>query len=115
MGTPRPRRRQRDLAGAAPLFAALGDPARLQIVSRLCEHGPLPVVRLAEGAGISRQAISKHLDALAGAGLVHGERHGRERIWRLQPDRLDDARHHIDAIAARWDEGLARLRAMVEE
>lgn len=114
MGTPRPRRR-RDLAGAAPLFAALGDPARLRIVSRLCEHGPLPVVRLAEGAGISRQAISKHLDALSEAGLVHGERHGRERIWRLQPARLNDARHHLDAIAARWDEGLSRLRAMVEE
>lgn len=114
MGTPRPRRRQRDLASAAPLFAALGDPARLQIVSRLCERGPLPVVRLAEGAGISRQAVSKHLDALADAGLVHGERHGRERIWRLQPERLDDARHHLDAIATRWDEGLARLRAMVE-
>jgi len=115
MGMPRPRRRHRDLAGAAPLFAALGDPARLRIVSRLCERGPLPVVRLAEGAGISRQAISKHLDALAEVGLVHGERHGRERIWRLQPDRLDDARHHLDAIAARWDEGLSRLRAMVEE
>lgn len=114
MGTPRPRRR-RDLADAAPLFAALGDPARLQIVSRLCEHGPLPVVRLAEGSGISRQAISKHLDALAGAGLVQGERHGRERIWRLQPARFDEARHHLDAISRRWDEGLARLRAMVEQ
>lgn len=111
----RPARRGRELADAAPLFAALGDPARLQIVSRLCERGPSPVARLTEGSGISRQAISKHLDALAAAGLVQDRRRGRERLWRLRPERLDDARRHLDAISARWDEGLSRLRAMVVE
>ncbi|HVS76723.1 MAG TPA: metalloregulator ArsR/SmtB family transcription factor, partial [Steroidobacteraceae bacterium] len=66
------------LAGAAAVFAALGDPARLRIVARLCETGPLSIIRLTQGANISRQAITKHLHALSDAGLVSSERSGRE-------------------------------------
>lgn len=114
MTTRRPRTR-RVPGDAAPLFAALGDPVRLRIVGRLCEHGPLPVVRLAEGTGVSRQAVSKHLGTLADAGLVAGERCGREHVWRLRPRRLDDARRHLAAIESRWDDALLRLKAMVED
>lgn len=108
------RRRRHDPGEAAPVFAALGDPVRLRIVARLCDNGPLPVVRLAEDSGVSRQAISKHLETLAGAGLVQGERRGREHVWRLRPARLDEARRQLGAIGTRWDEALARLQAMVE-
>ncbi|HEY0466529.1 MAG TPA: metalloregulator ArsR/SmtB family transcription factor, partial [Polyangiaceae bacterium] len=66
---------------AAPLFAALGDETRLKLVSRLCTEGPLSIVRLSEGTDVTRQAITKHLRALADAGLVHDTRQGRERIW----------------------------------
>jgi len=52
------------LISYAPVFAALGDQARLRIVARLCDGGPLSIVRLTEGADISRQAITKHLSAL---------------------------------------------------
>jgi DNA-binding transcriptional ArsR family regulator len=106
--------RRRGLSDAAPVFAALGDPVRLQIIARLCQQGPLPVVRLAEDSGISRQAVSKHLATLAHAGLVEGQRRGREHVWRLRPRSLDRARRHLDAIEARWDDALARLQAMVE-
>ncbi|KAA2284582.1 ArsR/SmtB family transcription factor [Arenimonas fontis] len=117
MGRARPRRRRAGgtLLAAAPAFAALGEPVRLHLVGRLCREGPLPVLRLAEDLPISRQAVSKHLDALAEAGLVVGERRGRERIWRLRPERLDEVRRHLDAIAAQWDQALARLRGLVEE
>ncbi|WP_140908605.1 ArsR/SmtB family transcription factor [Cognatiluteimonas lumbrici] len=110
----RPRRR-RDPADAAPVFAALGDPVRLRLLARLSEHGPLPVVRLAEGTGVTRQAVSKHLATLAGAGLVSGERRGREHVWRLRPRRLDAARRQLDAIESRWDDAIARLQALVED
>ncbi|MCL1633399.1 metalloregulator ArsR/SmtB family transcription factor [Luteimonas sp. SX5] len=103
------------LADAAPVFAALGDPARLRIVSRLCEGGPLSIVRLTEGSRISRQAITKHLNALSDAGLVRSERCGRERVWQLQPKRLAEARRHLDRISAQWDQALDRLRLFVEE
>ena len=102
------------LAGAAPLFAALGDPARLRIVARLCEAGPLSIVRLTQGANISRQAITKHLHALSDAGLVCSERSGRESLWRLEPLRLAEAQRYLGQISARWDEALGRLKALVE-
>ncbi|MFL5302818.1 MAG: ArsR/SmtB family transcription factor [Anaeromyxobacteraceae bacterium] len=104
-----------DLAGAAPVFAALGDATRLALVARLCEGGAASIARLTEGADVTRQAVTKHLHVLAGAGLVRGARRGREQIWELAPDRLADARRTLDEISARWDEALARLRSYVEE
>ena len=103
------------LAEAAPLFAALGDATRLRLVGRLCEEGPLSIVRLTEGGEVTRQAVSKHLHALEQAGLVTGSRSGRERVWELRTRRLDEVRRHLDAISAQWDEALERLRAMVED
>lgn len=103
------------LIEAAPVFAALGDPARLTLVSRLCSEGPLSIVRLTEGAQISRQAVTKHLDALADAGLVHSERSGRERVWQLRPRRLDEIRRYLDQISLQWDAAIDRLRDLVED
>jgi DNA-binding transcriptional ArsR family regulator len=96
------------------IFAALGDETRLQIVARLCDGGPLSIVRLTEGFRISRQAISKHLRLLHGAGLVSSGRFGRERIWEIQTKRLSEARLYLDEISAQWDAALERLRAFVE-
>jgi DNA-binding transcriptional ArsR family regulator len=100
---------------AAPVFAALGDETRLHIVARLCKSGPLSITRLAEGATISRQGITKHLDALAGAGLVRSERSGRERIWTIDTKRLAEARRYLEQISAQWDVAIERLRALVED
>jgi DNA-binding transcriptional ArsR family regulator len=102
------------LADVAPVFAALGDARRLALVSRLCDAGPLSTARLSAGAGITRQAITKHLEALAGAGLVRDTRHGRERVWELEPRRLERARVYLDQVGAQWDEAIGRLKAFVE-
>ena len=97
------------LSEAAPLFAALGDETRLHLVSRLSVEGPLSIVRLSEGSEITRQAISKHLTLLADAGLVQGTRQGRERIWELQPKRLERAREHLAQVSEQWDRAIGRL------
>lgn len=99
---------------AAPVFAALGDATRLQVVARLGAEGPLSITRLAAGTDVTRQAVTKHLQVLAGAGLVSGERAGRETVWRLERRGLGDARRLLDAIAREWDGTLERLRAYVE-
>ena len=112
---PRSRTARARLADAAPVFAALGDPVRLQIVSRLCQGGPLSIVRLTDGSRISRQAISKHLNAISEAGLVRSERSGRERVWQLQPRRLAQVRRYLDQISTQWDDALDRLRMLVEQ
>jgi DNA-binding transcriptional ArsR family regulator len=103
------------LAQAAPLFAALGDETRLALVNRLSDEGPQSITRLTTGSAITRQAITKHLQILAEAGLVHDSRRGRERIWTLDTNQLDEARLYLDQIAQRWDEALERLRELVEE
>ena len=103
------------LIEAAPVFAALGDETRLRLVARLCVDGPLSIVRLSEGTGVTRQAITKHLHALADAGVVQHNRLGRERIWELEPRRLVRARRCLDQISDQWDQAISRLKAFVEE
>jgi DNA-binding transcriptional ArsR family regulator len=103
------------LAGAAPVFAALGDETRLRLVARLCADGPLSIARLSEEADVTRQAITKHLQALADAGVVRDSRRGRERIWELEPRRIESARRALDQISEQWDSALDRLRAFVED
>jgi len=102
------------LEGAAPVFAALGDPTRLRLVGRLCREGPLSIARLSDGAGVTRQAVAKHLRVLSDAGLVRGERRGREQLWQLEAAPLAEARRSLERIAQRWDEALGRLKAALE-
>jgi DNA-binding transcriptional ArsR family regulator len=99
---------------AAALFNALGDPTRLSLVQRLSTLGPESISGLSENAQVSRQAITKHLYVLSEAGLVLSFREGRERIWKLKPKRLNDARAALNHIDALWDEALDRLKAHVE-
>jgi DNA-binding transcriptional ArsR family regulator len=103
------------LAEAAPVFAALGDETRLRLVARLCQEGPLSIARLSDGAEVTRQAITKHLQALADAGLVSDARRGRERIWQLEHRQLEEARRCLDRISKEWDAALDRLKAFVEQ
>lgn len=100
---------------AAPVFAALGDEVRLRVVARLSDEGPLSITRLTEKSGVTRQALTKHLRVLEGAGLVKGARSGRESVWELETRRLEEAKRHIEAISSHWDETLGRLKAFVEE
>lgn len=97
------------------MFAALGDETRLRLVSRLCEQGPLSIAKLTAGSDVTRQAITKHLGVLADAGLVRGTREGRERVWELEPRRLEAARRCLDLISVQWDDALGRLKALVED
>jgi DNA-binding transcriptional ArsR family regulator len=100
---------------AAPLFAALGDETRLQMLMRLSASGPESIARMSEKSRVSRQAITKHLQVLEQAGFVVGERRGRERIWRIQARRFEEASAHLERISKQWDEALERLRAFVED
>ena len=103
------------LIEVAPVFAALGDATRLRLVARLCVDGPLSIARLSDGAGVTRQAITKHLHALADAGLVQDHRRGRERIWELELRRVERARRCLEQIADQWDTAIGRLKAFVED
>jgi DNA-binding transcriptional ArsR family regulator len=105
----------RSLKASAPVFAALGDETRLRLVTKLCEEGPLSIAKLTAGTDVTRQAVTKHLHVLEGAGLVRGTKDGRESVWELEPRRLDDARRWLDVISQQWDDALGRLKAFVED
>ena len=102
------------LQRAAPVFAALGDATRLRLVALLCAGGAMSIAQLTVGTEISRQAVTKHLQVLAEAGLVRDAKLGRERRWELEPSRIEEARRSLDAIAAQWDAALLRLKHFVE-
>jgi len=103
-----------EVRDAAPLFAALGDETRLRLLVRLSSGGPGSIARLSAKSRVSRQAITKHLAVLSEAGLVRSQRHGRERIWELEPKRLADAHEYLERISRQWDDALDRLKKFVE-
>jgi DNA-binding transcriptional ArsR family regulator len=99
----------------APVFAALGDETRLTLLARLCERAPCSISQLAEGSPITRQAITKHLRVLEGAGLVRAEAIGRECVFELDAEPLERARDYLALVSQQWDNALVRLKAFVEK
>jgi DNA-binding transcriptional ArsR family regulator len=99
---------------AAPVFAALGDETRLRLVAFLCSSGAKSIAQLTTGTDITRQAVTKHLQVLANAGLVRDVRAGRERLWELEPERIEEARRSLELIEQQWDHALGKLKRAVE-
>jgi len=104
----------KSLHHCAPIFAALGDQMRLRLIAALCVGGAMSIAQLTAGTDITRQAITKHLDVLASAGLVRDTKVGRQRLWEFEPAQLDEARRSLEMIARQWDHALAKLKRAVE-
>lgn len=96
------------------IFDALGDETRRRLVVQLGSLGSATPTELAQRIPISRQAISKHLSALADARLVSFERRGRETVYRLTPQRFTDAVSWMAQVGAEWDDRLAALRSRIK-
>lgn len=83
------------------VFGALADPSRRQVIGLIAEQGTATATELTGELPMTRQAVAKHLATLAGAGLVEGERRGRETRYRLTEagaewdDRLEALRRHL--------------------
>jgi DNA-binding transcriptional ArsR family regulator len=99
----------------AQVFAALGDGTRLALLSRLCDGHPQSIVQLTRGTGLTRQGVSKHLAILEHARVVSSARVGRESLYVIRPDALDEARHYLERASQQWDEAVQRLKRLVED
>ena len=99
----------------AATFAALGDPTRLSVLGRLGDGRPQSISRLTAGTDLTRQAVTKHLQVLAGAGVVRSIRSGRETLFAIEPRPIEELRDYLDAVSRQWDDALARLKAHVED
>ncbi|MBA3477924.1 MAG: helix-turn-helix transcriptional regulator [Lautropia sp.] len=101
-------------AGPASVFAALGDPTRLELVARLSDGQTRSITQLTGGLGQTRQGITKHLRVLEQAGLVRSIRIGRESQFAFSPDPITRARSYLDTVSMQWDDALGRLQRFVE-
>ncbi|WP_332812954.1 ArsR/SmtB family transcription factor [Ramlibacter sp.] len=123
MPKPRAESANADPGGAAPtaapsqlaqVFFALGDATRLRLVAVLCAGGAFSITQLTANTDISRQAVTKHLQVLAQAGLVKDLKIGRERLWQFDPTQVEAARRTLEVIGRQWEAALAKLKAFAE-
>jgi DNA-binding transcriptional ArsR family regulator len=96
------------------VFDALGDPSRRFLLETLSARGEATATQLAAELPVTRQAVSKHLAALARAGLVTSERAGRETQYRVTPAPLEAAIEWMARVGGEWDARLARLRSHLD-
>ena len=99
----------------ARVFAALGDETRLRLVSKLCQNSPLSISELSHGSDLTRQGITRHLDALENAGIVVNIRRGRESLYSLEPAPIEDIQKYLSQMSVQWDDVLVRFKKFVEE
>ena len=95
--------------GVSSAFAALGDPTRLAILSRLADQGELTVQEIAQPFAMSLPAVSQHLKVLERAGLIARGRDGQKRPCRLNAERLAETARWFDHTRAAWEARLDRL------
>jgi DNA-binding transcriptional ArsR family regulator len=101
-------------ADPAPVFAALGDGTRLELVSRLSDGQARSISQLSDGLELTRQGVTKHLRVLEQAGIVNSDRVGRESLFTFVPDRIEQAQTYLETVSAQWDDALSRLKSFVE-
>lgn len=106
-----------DDSRSEPLFEALADATRRRVLLALATAGPSTSTQLAAAFPVTRQAIAKHLQVLATAGVVRAEHHGRETRWMFVPGSLGPAAQWIAALdaPAAWDDTVSALERHLDE
>jgi DNA-binding transcriptional ArsR family regulator len=94
----------------AEVFAALGDDKRQHILELLAVGGRATATELAHPLSVTRQAVTKHLEALEEAGLVASDARGRGARFRLTPRPMTEAMRWMADVGGEWDERLEALR-----
>jgi len=94
------------------IFRALADPTRRRVVERL-NRSPASVSELAEPFDMALPSFVEHLKVLEGCGLVHSEKAGRVRTYRLSPEPLALAENWLAEQRALWESRLDQFDAYV--
>lgn len=104
-----------DVEAHAIVFAALGDETRLSLVTKLSGGQARSIAQLTEGSKLTRQAITKHLRVLESVEIVRSVRSGRENLFELHPQPIQEATKYLDLVSKQWDAALSRLKSFVED
>src|SRR5438552_16001501 len=86
----------------ADVFNAIAEPRRRQIVELLARRGPLAVGTLVAALGLPQPAVSKHLGVLRKVGVVAVSKKGRERVYNLVAEKLNNIHDWVKACAELW-------------
>jgi DNA-binding transcriptional ArsR family regulator len=95
------------------VFAALADPTRRRMIESLAAGSTVTASGLAAQLPITRQAVAKHLAALARARLVRSSRVGRENRYSLEAAPLENAARWIARVGGEWDGRLGELQRLL--
>ena len=96
------------------LWSAIADPSRRQVLDLLVSNGAASASWLAGRVPFSRQAVSKHLVVLERTGLISRRKQGREVLYQVEADRLDQATRAMAELAAQWDKRLNAIKRLAE-
>ena len=96
------------------LWSAIGDPSRRRVLDLLVRTGEASASWLAGQVPFSRQAVSKHLVVLEQAGLISRRKQGREVLYQVDAERLDQATRVMSELASQWDRRLNTIKRLAE-
>ncbi|HMH35415.1 MAG TPA: metalloregulator ArsR/SmtB family transcription factor, partial [Streptosporangiaceae bacterium] len=87
---------------------------RRRVLDLLVSHGAVSASGLAGWVPFTRQAVSKHLVVLERAGLISRRKQGREVLYQVEAERLDQAVRAMAELAAQWDRRLGAIKRLAE-
>ena len=95
-------------------FSALADPTRRKIIELLAQHGEMPSTEISEHFNMSAPAVSQHLKVLRQVKLVRVERRAQQRIYRLNPDTLQDLEDWARRMTQLWTDRFDRIEELLK-
>jgi ArsR family transcriptional regulator, cadmium/lead-responsive transcriptional repressor len=96
------------------LWSAIAEPSRRRVLDLLVRNGEASASWLAGRVPFSRQAVSKHLIVLEQSGLIGRRKQGREVLYHVNADRLDQATRAMAELARQWDRRLDTIKRLAE-
>jgi DNA-binding transcriptional ArsR family regulator len=101
-------------ATTSDVFNAIAEPRRRQIVELLARRGALAVGTLVVALGFPQPAVSKHLGVLRKVGVVAVIKHGKQRVYKLEAEKLKTVHDWVTAFEELWGHQLDRIKVRAE-
>lgn len=98
------------------MFSALADPTRRNILEVIAKNGQLSAGDISSKFGrITPPAVSQHLKVLVATNLVQVEKRAQQRIYQINPDKVDELEKWLKRLKKSWEERFERLDAILEK
>lgn len=97
------------------MFQALGDRSRRSIIELLAKKGQLTSTDISNQFHISAPAISQHLKVLREANLVKMEKRAQQRLYKINPDSMEEIQKWIKKLAEAWDSRFLALDKILDQ